>query len=257
MTPAALVLAHHTWLEAWHGRLIAMLIAMAGLALGLQWFINAIALVERDASGLSIAAPVLRLVAVIITAAIGSNLICRELTDRRVELLLSAPISRLTWVMGRMLGMAAVAWLTACFAGSAFLISASLYPLAAWAISLAFELMLVAALTVAVSVALQRQAISLLAILILYCASRLIGVVHMLAQSDIPGVAGSGAASSLTGLLSIVLPRLSLFAPTQWLTETVDSAAIAHLLGAGAIQCGIYLAILLFACSLDFSRDLD
>lgn len=254
------VLAHQTWLEAWHARLPAMLIVMLVLGLATQWFVGAVSLVETRSSGLAIAAPLVRLLAVAMVASISVNLIARELTDRRIELVLSAPIERPTWVMGRFAGVAIIALAASVAAAGALAGNVSMIAWLSWWASLVPELVLVGALAVTVTVALKGYALSLLALTLLYLASRLIGVIDQLAGSGLPGLAGlSGweAANWLTSTLALMLPRLELYAPSDWLLNEIAPGQALHGLGLGTAQFTIYLVILAAACCLDFKRDLD
>jgi len=237
-----------------------MLLTLLGLGLVMQWFIGAVSLVDTAGSGLAIAAPLIRLLAVALVASIGVSLIARELTDRRVELVLSAPIERPVWVMGRLTGIALVALATSLAAAGA--VAGKVPPLAllSWWASLLPELVLVGALAVTVAVALKRYALSLLALGLLYLASRLIGTIHQLAGSDLPGlarVASGDTARWLTSALAVMLPRLELYAPSNWLLNGIPAGEVLPLLSQGAGQCAIYFVILTAACCIDFKRDID
>lgn len=252
-----IVLAHQTWLEAWHARLPVMLFTMLALGLATQWFVGAVSLVETSSSGLAIAAPLVRLLAVAMVASISVSLIARELTDRRIELVLSAPIERPTWVMGRFAGVAIIALVTSVAAAGAVAGNVSMMAWLSWWASLVPELALVGALAVTVTVALKGSALSLLAMTVLYLTSRLIGVIDQLAGSGLPGLSGWEAANWLTSALALMLPRLELYAQSDWLLNGIAPAQALHGLSLGAGQFTIYLVILAATCCLDFKRDLD
>ncbi|MFK7964135.1 MAG: hypothetical protein AB8C46_09245 [Burkholderiaceae bacterium] len=257
---AASILAHQTWLEAWHARLPVMLGALVMLGLITQWFIGAVSLVENASSGLAIAAPLVRLLAVALVASISVSLIARELSDRRIELMLSAPIERPTWVMGRLTGMGMVAITVSCAASFGLAGNVRVSSLLSWWVSLVPELLLVAALSIAVTVALKRYALSLLALALLYVTARLIGTIHQLSSSNLPGLASLDswdAAHWFIGALAVMLPRLELYAPSQWLVSEIPLPEALHQLGLGAGQFAIYLALLTAACCIDLRRDID
>ena len=257
---AASLLAHQTWLEAWHARLPVMLGALVVLGLITQWFIGAVSLIENDSSGLAIAAPLIRLLAVALVASMSVSLVARELSDRRIELMLSAPIERPTWVMGRLAGIGVVAFAVSCAATIGLAGNVHVSSLFSWWASLLPELLLVAALSVAVTVALKRYALSLLALALLYMTARLIGTIHQLSSSDLPGLASLGswdAAHWFISALAVMLPRLDLYAPSQWLINDIPLREALHQLWLGAGQFAIYLALLSAACCLDLRRDID
>jgi len=171
--------------------------------------------------------------------------------------LLSTPIERPTWVMGRITGVALIAIANSFAAAGAVAGEVSMTALLAWWSSLVPELVLVGALAVSVTVALKRYAPSLLALALLYLTSRLIGLIHQLAGSDLPGLAGWQIAHWLTGTLALLLPRLELYAPSDWLLNTVPVAQVWQQLMLGAGQFAIYLIIVVAACCIDLRRDLD
>ncbi len=257
MTSVIRTLAWQTWLEARHGHLLAMLLALAALGTGLRWFISAVALIDPEASGLAITAPAIRLIAVMVIASLAAHLICREFGDRRIDLLLSAPISRTTWVAGRMLGIMLIATTVSAFAAIALMGGTPLTALFAWTGSLAMELSLVGSLAITVSVALKRLVPSLVAVLLLYVGARLTGIIELLAHSDIPGLADSGLAGWVASTLLNGLPRLGNFTATEWLLGPVADQSFMTSLAGNAAQAGVSITILLLVCVVDFSRDLD
>ena len=257
MKHPAIILATHTWLEAWNARLPSMLVVLVALGAGLQWFVNAVTMIEHTDAALAIAAPVLRLGVIIMLAAMITSQIGREFGERRIEMLLAAPISRLTWVLGRFLGAAMISAACAISAGAALAWQAPPAAVAAWTFTFWLELLLVGTLAITVTVALKRPAMSLLAVMLLYVAGRVIAVIDRLAQSGISELASGGMAEVLTGLLARLLPQTALFAPTNWLLTAELPAAMGWGIAQAAGQYAIYFVLLLLVCQLDLSNDLD
>jgi len=254
------VLARQTWLEAWHARLPVMLITLLVAGLAMQWFVGAISLIEFESSGLAVTAPLVRLAAVALVASMSVSVIAREVTDSRIELTLSAPIERPIWVIGRLAGTTLIALVSSIAATGAVAGHVAPAALLLWWVSLLAELVLIGALSVCVAVALRAYALSLLALGLLYLTSRLIGTIHQLASSDLPGLAGLtswDAALWLTGALALMLPRLELYAPSVWLLNDVAPQEAISQLALGASQFVIYFALLTAACCIDFKRDID
>ncbi len=250
-------LARQTWLEARYGLLPALLLALFSLGLGLRWFVQAIALLEPGTSALAIAAPVVRLLAVLLVCAIACNLICREFGERRIDLLLSAPVSHLSWIAGRMTGIGLISVAIAACASLALLNDDAPLAWLAWTGSLTMELLLIGALAVTISVALKKLVPSLLAVLLLYLASRLGGIIEMLAYSNIPGLAESKTAGWIASAMAALLPRLGDFAATEWLVSGAVEPALPQALAANGFQFLIVLTILVVVALMDMSRDLD
>ncbi len=259
------MLAQATWLEARHGRLLVMLAMLVLAGLCCRWFVAAMAMIESADSAISLTAPLMRLTAVVVVAAVSVSVIGRELTERRIETALSAPIARSVWVLGRFGGLAIMGVPTALAAGLPLAATDRLVSWLAWTTSLMLELWMTAALALAVTIALRRPAASLLATLVFYLCSRAIGVIDMLAASGglTDGDAGGGPAQWFTGLLALILPRLDFFAPTGWLLDSpaAGAQALASTMGWGMLQglaqCLLYLTLLLLVACRDVDREFD
>ncbi len=199
----------------------------------------------------SFAAPLVRLAAVVVSGVFAIALVSRELSDRSVDLSLAAPITRSTWVIGKWLGLSVIAAVTAGVAALPLLL---LVPFAAWwpwTVTLMWEAMTVAGLALLVTIALTQVAVSLLAVLALYATARLIGV-FLLLQERAP-LLDAGWLNSLSNgvlsLLGLLLPRLDLFARTEWLLEGGAPA-----LAGAVVQTALYAAVVLAVGCVDFGR---
>ena len=97
---------------------------------------------------------------------------------------------------------------------------------------------------------------SLLAVLLLYLASRLSGIIEMLAHSDIPGLAESDTAGWIASAMAGLLPRLGDFASTEWLISATSTHALAETLLSNTAQLLIALTVLVLVALMDMTRDL-
>ncbi|MEZ5727878.1 MAG: hypothetical protein R3E48_07790 [Burkholderiaceae bacterium] len=251
---AAGVIARFTVLEAWRSRwLLASLVAIAVVA-GASLFARELALVERAALTLAVAAPLLRLTAVFLVAVFATVLVVRELGDRTIELLIGAPVARSTWVLGKWAGLAAIAVLTATLAAVPLIWFASPAALAGWWATLAAELVLVCGFALLISISFAQVAVSILAMTAFYLVSRMIGVVLLLQKNlplEVPG-ALDAIGGGLIRALDLSLPRLDLFARTAWLLE--GGAPATSALWACATQFLLYGVLLAVVGCLDFGR---
>lgn len=245
---AAIAIARNTVREGLRARLPLVWLALAGGLLGLQSFVSALAMIDGSAVVLSLAAPVARLAAVIVTAVFVIAPLARELGERGTEIVFSAPIPRASWALGRIAGHAALAAGTALAATLPLLLHAEAAPLARWGLTLAGECALVAALASLVTFSLERLPLSLLAVLAFYACARLIGVIEMIQKTR----ASEGAIDAFIGTLALVLPRFDLNARTAWLVD--PGAAAPGALLAALLQTALYGAIVLVAASLDVER---
>jgi hypothetical protein len=237
-------IARFTILEAWRSRWPAAAALLAAAVAGVLLFSGALALTERAAVGLSLAAPLARLAAVLVLAAFAVTVLVRELADGSFDLVLAAPLSRLTWLAGRWLGLCGVALGTACAAALPLALQAPPQAVLAWAASLWLELVLVAGVAMLLAISFAQVPAALLGLLAFYAMSRLVGVLMLLAGRaplEAPAFVGV-VGDALLALLGHLLPRLDLFTRTEWLlAEDMTQAAAGGALA--ALQLAIWIAI--------------
>ena len=248
-----LSLARFTLLEARRGRWPAALALLAATVAGLLSFGGAMALTEQREVALSLAAPLARLAAVLVVAAFAVALLARELNDGSIDLVLSAPVSRLTWIAGRWLGLAAVAGGTAVAAALPLVMHAPPAALAAWAASLWLELCLVAGLALLLSISFAQVPAALLSLLAVYAMSRLVGVAMLIsANAPLEGPAPlARAADLLLGLLGHLLPRLDLFTRTDWLLGGAGAGAG---VGLALVQVAVWTVLVPAVAWIDLGK---
>jgi len=240
----AVGIARFTVLEAWRSRWAAAAVLLAAAVAGVLLFSGALALTERAAVGLALAAPLARLAAVLVLAAFAITALVRELGDGSIDLVLAAPLSRLTWIAGRWLGLCGVALGTACAAALPLALQAPPAALVGWAASLWLELTLVAGVAMLLSISFAQVPAALLALLAFYAMSRLVGVLMLLAGRaplEAPAFLGMLGDGLLT-VLGHLLPRLDLFTRTDWLLPDAAGAAAAHG-GLAALQLAIWIVL--------------
>jgi len=252
-TRVAASLARFTVLEAWRSRWPAAAALMAGAVWAVMLFTGEMALAERPAVALSLAAPLARLAAVLVMATFAVSALARELNDGSIELVLSAPVSRLTWVAGRWAGLAGVALGTALAAALPLALHAPPAALAGWTLSLWLELCLVAGVALLLSISFAQVPAALLSLLAFYAMSRLAGVLMLLnsrAPLEAPAVVAR-LGDLVLGVLGHLLPRLDLFTRTDWL---LAAGATPAGLGLGALQVLLWLALVPAVAWLDFAE---
>jgi ABC-type transport system involved in multi-copper enzyme maturation permease subunit len=244
-------LARFTMLEAWRGRWpIAAVLLAAAVAL-VQGFTAATALTESSAVALSLAAPLARLAAVLVVAIFAIGALVRELNDGSIDLALAAPVSRLTWLAGRWLGLAGIALGTAIAAAAPLAANAPWLALAAWTASLALELVLVCGVGLLLSISFAQLPAALLSLLAFYTMSRLVGIVMLInARAPLEGPALlARVGDAVLGALGHLLPRLDLFTRTDWLLGASGAAAGT---GLALLQVTIWLVLVPAVGWLDF-----
>jgi hypothetical protein len=240
--------------EAIRSRLVAVWLLLVIIAIGAQMFVGALSMMQGQTVTLSIVAPICRALAVMVTASFVIASVSREMSERGIEIIFSAPIPRVVWVFGRLGGFSLISTGTALCAALPLAINANLFALSVWTFSLAAELILVAAIALMVSVAIVRMPLALMAFMAVYVCARMIGVIQMLQQSDPLEGSGSIAPSGwLIEALAALLPRLDLLTRTEWLVESVSSGLLSAL-SPVLIQVPVFAGIAIVVAAIDLHR---
>src|SRR4051812_40153853 len=102
-------LARMTVLEALRERLLWLAALVVVAAAALAQFLHQVAITESREIQTAVVAALLRMSAVFIVAIVVISGMAREVNDKVTELLLSFPVPRSRYVLGKLLGYAAVA----------------------------------------------------------------------------------------------------------------------------------------------------
>lgn len=247
------VIAHFSLLEARRTHLPWTAAGIIVASLLLAECAAGLAITDSHSYRLAIYATSTRLLMVACTALFVATSVVRELADRVIDLTLSRPLSRGTWVVGRLAGYGAmVCWLAAAAALPLMFTSTPLAALV-WGLSLAAELLLVAAATLSCAVALTQVVASVLAVAAFYLLARSIDVIVLMSRGP---TVNAGAWSSIVieravGGLAMLLPALSDYTRSAWFDDaTMGLAALPGI----AVQTVIYGVLLAAVGVFDFSR---
>ena len=246
----AWIIARHTLLEAWRTRLFWLAPAAVLALLGLSAFVAELALTEGARVRVLTFAALARPGMVLLLALAVLNAQARELNERGLELLLSLDLRRADYVLGKALGYGLAGLVLATVAGlGAWLAGAGPASALAWSTALACELILVAAFSLFCAVSLGQLTASAAAVAGFYVLARAAAELRLLSHSAAAGDPLRTALGWLADGLALLLPRLDLYARTDWLLDPA-AAPLAWVL----LQTVIYLAVLLAATLHDFYR---
>ena len=177
----------------------------------------------------------------------------RDFSDKSVELMISLPLPRSGYYLGKLGGYALVAALTAVplFALLVFLAPAA--AALAWGLSLLFELVLVCAVSLLFAFAFNQVTASIAASLLFYLLGRSIAAIQLMAHGPLASD-GSTSQQLLTGLvdaLSYLLPDLDQFSRSGWLLYGGDGFSFLLPL---LVQTVIYALLLSGVALFDLNR---
>lgn len=243
-------LARLTLLEARRTAVSKSVIAAIAIALGLAFLMDRIVLTEQARAAVVAYAVIVRLGLVLLIAqAIIANTV-RDLHERVVEHFLALPLTRLQYAVGKWLGWAVVAAVSAIAAGLPLTGFAGTPGRLAWTLSFVVEAVVVASVALLLALSLGRVVTAMLAFCCLYLFARISYLLVLLGQNM---GASEGSVVERFDLFYIqiatyLLPRMDRFAETAWLTGGTIQ------LGSGLLQGVIYLAVLGAAANLELRR---
>lgn len=249
---AALILGRLVLLEARRTGLPWMVAGALAVTLGLAGFTSQIALTEGAALQLGVLAALGRMCAVFLTAMFVVTSIVREAADKGTELLLSLPLSRTQYYLGKLAGFIACAvTCAACFA-VVLLPWAGLAPVLAWFMSLALETALVAGLALFFVLGLGQVIPALAATAGLYLLARVIGTIQLVSRGPLSeeSLLQSLAAWSVDAVATL-LPSLDAATRTSWL---IYGAPTLPEMGMVSLSLLLYLLLTVAAGLFDLHR---
>lgn len=249
---AAAIFARLALLEARRGGLAWLALVLIGAGVAAGAFLAQVAVAETRMVQTAVVAALLRACAVFIIAAQVIASVRREVDERRLELMLSLPLSRGTQYLGRLAGFAACGVVLALAFSLPLLLWASPAAVAAWALSLALELALVAAAALFFSMTLAQLVPALAATAGLYFLGRSIGALQAIAAgplTDDTFVQRLGRQA--IDLVALALPSLERATRTEWLLYGLPDARTYAATLAGLV---LYAALLGAAGLFDFQR---
>jgi len=270
-----LTIARFTLLEALRTRLPwIVVIIFALLSLG-SVFVQHLAVTESDRVQIGFLAASARMAAMFVLSLHLAGSMVREFSDKVVDLLLSLALPRAGYYLGKLLGFSGIAVAIAALAtltifavallgmvGAKFFTHSSSTTLSAlasspdlvlWGLSLAMELMLIAALTLFCVITFAHIMPAISFVVAFYMLARSISAVRLLSTSQLlaPNDWNNRAMVRLVETLAWLLPDLDRFASTAWLLEQNGSLTA---LGLNGVQALIYGSLLLGAGLFDLYR---
>lgn len=240
--------------EWWRTRSAALLLLAVVLVFGLANFLAGLAVTEVAAQRITFHAGLARPLVTLLFALAIVVAVVRELDDRVLDTLLARPLSRRNWYLARLSAQLCAALV---LAGATALPLVPLVPplaLAAWTLSFACELAIVAALALACATSLGRVAPAMGAVGGFYLLSRAIAALILMTQGPASDPASLGDRLVAYGVqgLALVLPDFSRYAQTAWLLG--DAKLVGVDLAYALVQGTIYVALLAALGLVDFER---
>jgi ABC-type transport system involved in multi-copper enzyme maturation permease subunit len=247
-----LVVMSFAWVEIARSRLCWFAIALVLIGCGIAEFGASIAITETAQHRLVFYAVSMRLASVFVMALLVSTSVLREIDDKFVELVLSRPVSRGDWYIGKFLGYITAVLCFAVLVSVPLVVQVPMQGLL-WAYSLALELTIVVAAALAFAVTVRQITISLSVVAGFYILSR--GIAGLVLISRGPTVDLSLTSTRfvawLIDTLAYVLPDLDRFTRATWLVDASPSAQDLAML---TLQTTVYASLLVAVGLFDLHR---
>ena len=250
---AMLAIARYTALEALRTRYVWLVLALVGAGMAVAAFTGDLAITETVQTQAAITTAILRFAAVILVMLFVTTSVHRDFSDKSVELMLSLPLPRSGYYLGKLAGYALVAALTAVplCALALFLVphTASLV----WGASLVLELLLVCAVSLLFAFAFGQVTAAISATLLFYLLGRSIAAIQLMAHGPLADQ-GQTSQRVMTGLvdgLAYLLPDLDRFSQSVWLLYPGNTAGVLEPL---LTQALIYILLISAVALFDLNR---
>lgn len=246
-------IAAYTFLEAIRNRLVWLVAVFIFAGFALAEFVGEVAITESVAFQSGFLGALLRVCAVFTVALFVITSMVRELDDKVLELVLSLPIPRSSYFLGKLLGFSFLAVLIAIPCGLVLLLYAPPGQVALWASSLLCELLLVTALSLLCLFTFNQVTLALSTVMAFYVLARSIDALRLMAKNPIVGTdsVSQRVIEAFIDALAYLLPELSRFGSSEWLVyHTGTWTDLAPIVG----QSAVYVALLAGAALFDLYR---
>jgi hypothetical protein len=246
-------IARLTFLELLRNRFLWLVLFVLAGALGLAEFLSRVALTEVSQFQSAVLAVTLRGAAVFLVSLFVVTSLTREIQDKRIEMVLSLPVSRGVFLAGKLAGFALATGLLGVLFALAAAVHAPVEQALIWAISLTAELWLVAALSVLCLFTFVQVPAAMATVLAFYVLGRSLVTLQLmghgpmqLSQSPVHKLA-----VQFVDTIAWLMPDLHIFTRTEWLVyHDANWVDLMPVLG----QTGIYLGVLISAAAFDLYR---
>ena len=248
-----LSIARYTLLEALRNRLLWLALILVAAGLAFTQFLQQVAITESSQIQAALLAALLRVGAVFMLASFVVTSMVREFNDKVMELVLSRPLRRSSYFLGKLAGYAAVALALALLFSLPLALFAPAARVALWSLSLACELLLVAAFALFCVLTLTQVTSALAAVAGFYLLARSIGALQIMAANPLSsGLSfGQQTVNVIVDAIAFLLPGLDRMTQTGWLIYAAPTAAeVLQLLA----QTAVYALLLCGAALFDLQR---
>ncbi len=233
-------------------RLILSFFLLMVVGASMAIFLGSAAVTESDQFAIVFAASGLRFAGVVGLVLFVVFYLRRAFDSKDVEILLTRPVSRISFLLSH---SAAFAILAAIVAGFVFLTVTAIAPQSVgaghilWAFSLLVEYIIVVNVALFFAMVLPNAATGSLAVFAFYMLARIIGQILGIISAGV-SMSGSGILGNVMHIISLIIPRLDLLTQTTWLVYGPDQIGYGFIL----LQGVAYSALVIMAALVDLVK---
>jgi ABC-type transport system involved in multi-copper enzyme maturation permease subunit len=245
-------IARYTFLEAVRNRLFALTAAGLVCLLGVTEFVGELAITETAQIQAALVGAVMRLFAVCTVALFVVTSVVRESSDKGAEVLLSLPLPRHAYFLGKYAGFLALSAVIAAAICALLLLYAGVGPILFWFVSLQCELAIVVALALLCVFTFSNVTVSFMLVLAFYVLARAMHSIQLISSSPIMESANWSQEyiKRLFDVVAFVLPDLHEFTRSDWLAWGGGPESLASIL----TQTLVFVVLLGSAAIFDLYR---
>jgi ABC-type transport system involved in multi-copper enzyme maturation permease subunit len=240
-------IAYYTLLEAVRNRLFGFTLAGMVCLLGLTEFVGELAVTEQRQIQAALIGAGMRLFTVCTVCLFVVTSTVREFNDKGFELILSLPIPRSSYLLGKCTGFLALALVISAAGALLLLVYSAPGAVLLWYLSLACELLILVMLSLLCLFTFGNVTVAYVLVLAFYLLSRSMETIRLVSMSPIleSHSFSQEFLGALVSVIAFVVPELNRFARSEWLIHGADWGALSAI----GLQTIIY-AILLGAAAL-------
>ncbi|MDX1518543.1 MAG: ABC transporter permease [Gammaproteobacteria bacterium] len=245
---AALVIARYSFTEATRNRMFLLTLVGLVCAFGIAEFISELAITESSGFATSVLAPLLRLFCVFIIGLFIITSIVREFNDKGFDHMLALPYPRYVYYFGKLLGFGMLAAVVVFSVSIILLFYSGPGPGLFWCLSLILEVIIVVCLSLLFVFTFKQVTLAFSGVMAFYLLARSMETIQLISDSPLlqTDTLSQAFINGFLDLISFILPRLDMFARTEWLVyASLDMTSLTLNL----LQTAVYV-VLLSACSL-------
>lgn len=248
-----LTIARFTLIESIKNRLFTVVLLGIISLFGLTQFIGELAVTETTQIQSAITGMILRLFAVFIICIFVITSTIREFNDKGLELIISLPVDRYSYLAGKMLGFCLLAVFIAIIVCIPLALIDTTSQLILWCFSLICELWILTALSLLCLITFKNVTTALSSVVAFYLLARTISTIQLMGDSPILGTAAIShkIINVVVDIIATLLPELDQFSKTEWLVYGGGGGS-EYMFVAG--QTIIYVVLLFAAACFDLNR---